>query len=537
MDSTLELLNYSPKLVISKEGEDDNGRLSSEQLGTEESGFQEDSQYSPSSSSSYPPPHAPFESWFISESDLLILFELLGEFYDEEFDRLSYPEKKSLKDKVRVSVPKSHEELLRLYPDEASFLGEASSSPMNPRRPMGPEERDNDLGRLLEEESTNNEGLLQEQHQTQHEHEEEEKNKNPKQREEDFAQSTHHPEEDEEDEEEERTLKDFSEWFEPLEELILFDILGIDYREAFEAMSNPERRELRRKVDNTEPKSKEEILAMLEGEEEEEEEMLPLETPRRRRDKSRRLTLIAQSPLKTPSRVSCCSQHRDSYSRNVPSYQRPTSASAHRDLTPRSRSKLHCPRLYDQPLPASFPRHPIRRPYTGIDLSKVVSPVAQYIHSSPVPTLIRSVRSQKSRRALLVHKEEKEEEENISGDAKENVEPPRETQHFPELPQANYKSSPLLTEQELDNKRSPYFSPTGLEPKIFRHLGRVKVPKTLQLSETEDLQKLLLPGSPGKMTLRKNKAASEADPDDSMIDMSVHEVKAIRPLNMHLPLE
>eukprot|EP00096_Caligus_rogercresseyi_P004364 TRINITY_DN1859_c0_g1_i1.p1 TRINITY_DN1859_c0_g1~~TRINITY_DN1859_c0_g1_i1.p1 ORF type:complete len:536 (+),score=215.92 TRINITY_DN1859_c0_g1_i1:43-1608(+) len=517
MDSTLELLNYSPKLVISKEGEDDNGRLSSEQLGTEESGFQEDSQYSPSSSSSYPPPHAPFESWFISESDLLILFELLGEFYDEEFDRLSYPEKKSLKDKVRVSVPKSHEELLRLYPDEASFLGEASSSPMNPRRPMGPEERDNDLGRLLEEESTNNEGLLQEQHQTQHEHEhEEETKKHPEQREEDFAQSTHHPEEDEEDEEEERTPKDFSEWFEPLEELILFDILGIDYREAFEAMSNPERRELRRKVDNTEPKSKEEILAMLEEEEEEaqgqeeaveeakeemEDDILPLEiSPKKsiiqnKREKSRRLTQIAIHPEK------CSPRKKDALVFKTPR------------------------RMQQASRPARFPEvspSPKRRPpTTGIDLSKVVSPVAKYIHSSPAPPLIRNIKpSGDSKMPRFLELCAKENNHHALSPLKE--------ENFVPLPEANYKSSCLVREEDKCQReekaaiKSCFPSTESIQPKIVRHLGRIRVPKSLGLHNE--------PGITLKRNIRDS-VLNAAPSNESMIDMSVHEVKTIQKLS------
>ncbi|XP_040578974.1 uncharacterized protein [Lepeophtheirus salmonis] len=532
MDSTLELLNYAPGMYIdeeedevfigptesSKETRGKNAGLTRRktylhQSPEDESGFQEEEQekegFGP-----YPDPQDPFEAWFSSESEMLILYEMFGEFYDEEFEKLSYQEKKKVQDKVQVSEPKSAEELMRLYPEE-----EMDSS-------LNHSLQDLELAQSLSENTIQDTKSL----------------------------SPHDQE----------TPKDFSDWFQPMEELILFDILGINYREVFEEMTPLEQRELRKKVDNTEPKSKEEILAMLaEGENEHEEEEdsqvseldESLDSPKlNSKQKSRRLTLLAQNQEKvpegverTPGKVSpqeyvfkTPSNHRRNYGRTTPSYLRPTSASARKEHSPKSSEKLHCPRYCESnsvsPHFGSSPKQSSsRRPTTGIDLSKVVSPVAQYIRSNPVPPLIRNIKPSPYHAKQVISEVVKETQPLQPSCCRLN------DKNFIPLPEANYKPSSLFTEQEIESKvktlsMSSFPSTDALEPKIFRHLGRVKVPRSIQLSKNgiENLENII-PSSSGsscKMTLKKNVRDSIATPsNESMIDMSVHEIKAVQKLS------
>eukprot|EP00095_Tigriopus_kingsejongensis_P012052 maker-scaffold90_size386344-snap-gene-2.25 protein:Tk12052 transcript:maker-scaffold90_size386344-snap-gene-2.25-mRNA-1 annotation:"pancreas duodenum homeobox protein 1-like" len=217
----------------------------------------------------------------------------------------------------------------------------------------------------------------------------------------------------------------------------------------------------------------------------------------------------------------------------TPSYLRPTSASKHR-ASPRKDpltqehgyATSHHEEVDHMACHGSRKKLPF-----SIDMRKIVSPVGQYIKRHPVPPLQRQIKP-------MIKSNQKAIEEAMEDAASHKADPERDTEgRFAALPEAVYKSSRIALEKELPEGAKWGELPKSfgkfedVEAMVIRHVGRERVPSNLRLNS-----QALQGGSAspafggyggGKSVLKTYERESMAPVNQSMLEMSIREVKKI----------
>lgn len=179
---------------------------------------------------------------------------------------------------------------------------------------------------------------------------------------------------------------------------------------------------------------------------------------------------------------------------------------AHPSLTPQS----------------SLSKLPVRRvAASGIDMKSIVSPVSQYIKSTPAPSLVSTIRPKACKflgEDLL---------QGLSDD--EEPQPPQRTE-YAQMPDRQYISSRVALEQrvapDVQHKELPKAFGMGntTEATVVKHLGRTRVPKTLDMaSPSKD-------GACFKKAPPRESMGSNNTMDESSMELSIREVKEIKKL-------
>lgn len=374
-----------------------------------------------------------------------------------------------------------------------------------------------------------------------------------------------------------------SEWFDTTrDEMILYEKFGEDYDVVVNKMTHAEKAKLKEEVSQCVPKDASALLAMhkknsLLLEDEEEEEIISVEEtpnvsimlptsddggaktpkllmeppiPKPRTMTPQKLTVekLQETAQSTPNPNLAVQQRLFKTPEYTPSYLRPTTASKLRSsprkgdivLSPghplyqQRKDQLDvtpCPRAGISPifkntdsLKRNFP--------SGLDLNKIVSPVGQYIRANPVPPIMRQIRAKPTRHfddELRAFELEEEEKEN-------KIEPPKRI--FPPLPFVDYKSSRMALEQELQGNVEPpkllpkaFGTTNTVEAIVVKHMGRERVPKSLDIEGIVNNYSPNSKNSPSGVTLKKFPPRESTIPnivvDESTMEVSIREVRPI----------
>jgi len=308
-----------------------------------------------------------------------------------------------------------------------------------------------------------------------------------------------------------QNLSTCSDWFNTTrDEMILFEKFGEEYDVIVNQMTHDEKAKLKLEVENCTPKEASELLAMHQSKEEEELQRSPLHSECPVPDspvpipKPRTMTPVKEpTPMKMfPPLLNSDKSPADAERRlfktpiKTPNYRRSTTASRLR-MSPRKHLSPHwrpkesseatpCPRSGFATSPndkAPKPKSLKKTLPSNVDLTKIVSPVAQYIRSNQTP-IMRQIRPKMTRHFdedLAAF--EREEELLRTPPGPENCSE-KKKRLFRPLPAAEYQTSQVALQQQVTSpnqhlKALPKVfgvQPT-VEAKVIRHVGRERVPK------------------------------------------------------------